>query len=75
MENQNLAGNILKNVSEFYFNLDRRFILLMIFINLPNALASVNVIKLDGTIIRHVFQYLLYVFFFYCSDSRCNFFY
>ena len=64
MENQNLTGHILKNVSEFYLKLDRKFILLMIFINLPNALVIFNAIRLNGTIIRRAFQYSLYVVFF-----------
>lgn len=64
MESQNLVGRVSKSVSEFYLKLDRRFILLMIFINLPNALATVNVTKLNGTIIRHVIQYAFYVIFF-----------
>lgn len=54
----------MQKVSEFYLQLDRRFILLMIILNLPSSMAVFNVPKFDFTTFRHFFLYAFYVIFF-----------
>ena len=46
---------------EFYLKLDRRFILLMFFLNLPATLITLNVTKIEFNDIRHLFLYVFYV--------------
>ena len=59
---------------EFYLKLDRRFILLMFFLNLPAALITLNVTKIEFNDIRHLFLYVFYVLFFSMLTATAIFF-
>ena len=66
--------SLSKFLYEFYCKLDRRFILLMFFLNLPAALLTLNVTKIEFNDIRHLFMYIFYVLFFSMLTATAIFF-